>query len=244
MRWAVIRRRSGVKTGMALWQAREVCPDVVFLPPRMVLFCFARGLDQTPVSETWLEVPVKSIGNSTTTPRDLKDNEEVKLVLYLLSESVAVRLRKNGFVGQVVEVYVRDADLSGCDRQKRLPEPTSISSEIEAAAYAVFRELYTWEKPIRSIGIRVSDLKAETQPVQLSIFVNEAQREKRLLADRMTDNLRRRFGFSVVQRGIMYQDRYLSSLDATADDHMIHPHSYLERGNRTGCERMPGRETG
>ena len=52
------------------------------------------------------------------------------------------------------------------------------------------------------------------------------------------DDIRRRFGFSAVQRGIMYRDRYLSSLNAKADDHMIHPHSYLERGNRTGAEQL------
>ena len=34
----------------------------------------------------------------------------------------------------------------------------------------------------------------------------------------------------------MHEDRYLSSLNATAEDHMIHPHSYLEHGNRSGCE--------
>lgn len=210
----------------------------------LMLSCFARGLDQTPVSESDLEIPVKSIGNSTTTPRDLKNNEEVKLVLYLLSESVAARLRENGFVGQVVEVYVRDAELSGCDQQKKLPEPTSISSEIEETAFSLFKHLYTWEKPIRSIGVRVGDLTADTQPVQLSLFADEEQRAKRLMADRMTETLRKRFGFAVVQRGIMYQDRYLSSLDASADDHMIHPHSYLERGNRTGCESVLRRRTG
>lgn len=204
----------------------------------LILSCFARGLDQTPVSEMGLEVPVKSIGNSTTTPRDLKNNDEVRLVLYLLAESVAVRLRENGFVGQVVEVYVRDSDLCGCDEQQKLAEPTNISSDIEAAAFSIFRRLYSWDKPIRSIGIRVGDLKPETQPVQLSLFVNEEQRARRLSADRMVEDLRRRFGFAVVQRGIMYQDRYLSSLDATADDHMIHPHSYMERGNRTGCEKV------
>lgn len=27
-------KRHGVKTGMALWQARQACPDIIFLPPR------------------------------------------------------------------------------------------------------------------------------------------------------------------------------------------------------------------
>ncbi len=33
-----IAKRHGVKTGMALWQARQVCPDITFLPPRMDLY--------------------------------------------------------------------------------------------------------------------------------------------------------------------------------------------------------------
>ena len=31
-------KRRGVKTGMALWQARQVCPELIFLPPRMDLY--------------------------------------------------------------------------------------------------------------------------------------------------------------------------------------------------------------
>ncbi len=31
-------KKYGVKTGMALWQAKQVCPDITFLPPRMDLY--------------------------------------------------------------------------------------------------------------------------------------------------------------------------------------------------------------
>ncbi|HBB61434.1 MAG TPA: DNA polymerase IV, partial [Lachnospiraceae bacterium] len=33
-----IAKRQGVKTGMALWQARQCCPNLVFVPPRMYLY--------------------------------------------------------------------------------------------------------------------------------------------------------------------------------------------------------------
>ena len=33
-----LAKRQGVKTGMALWQARQVCPDIQFVPPRMDLY--------------------------------------------------------------------------------------------------------------------------------------------------------------------------------------------------------------
>jgi hypothetical protein len=33
-----IAKKYGVKTGMALWQARQVCPDIIFVSPRMDLY--------------------------------------------------------------------------------------------------------------------------------------------------------------------------------------------------------------
>ena len=221
----------------------DQCPDPPYLQRwfgkiGLMLSAFARGEDQTPVNDLGVEAPVKSVGNSTTTPRDLVNNEDVRLVLYLLAESVSERLRQNHFEGQVVSVYVRDKELLGFHQQQKIAAPTNISGEIEAAAFAIFQRLYRWEMPIRSIGISVGDLKPEHQARQLSLFVNERTRERQMRADRMVSEIRGRYGYSTIQRGIMHEDRYLSSLNATAEDHMIHPHSYLEHGNRSGCEMM------
>ena len=202
----------------------------------LMLSVFARGEDRTPVNDVGIEAPVRSVGNSTTTPRDLVNNEDVRLVLYLLSESVSERLRESGFEGQVISVYVRNSDLWGFHQQKKIPAPTNISGEIEAVAFDIFQGMYRWERPIRSIGISVGDLKPAGRPRQLSLFVNEQYRERQRRADGMVMQIRRRYGYSAIQRGIMHEDKYLSSLNATAEDHMIHPHSYFENGNRTGCE--------
>lgn len=40
---------------------------------------------------------IKSIGNSTTPPRDLVHNKDVKMTFWVLAESVAARLREHGF---------------------------------------------------------------------------------------------------------------------------------------------------
>lgn len=202
-----------------------------------MLSVFARGDDETPVSVTGTEIPIKSVGNSTTTPRDLANDTDVRLVLYLLSESVSERLRENHFEGWVVEVSVRDTDLFYFHQQKKLKAPTNISSEIEEAAFSIFKRLYHWHKPIRSIGVRVADLQEEGLPRQLDLFTDERRRECLHRADCMVTLVRQRFGYSAIHRGIMEEDPYLASLNATADDHMIHPHSYLENGNRTGCEK-------
>ena len=33
-----IVKQKGVKTGMALWQAKQICPEIIFVPPRMDLY--------------------------------------------------------------------------------------------------------------------------------------------------------------------------------------------------------------
>ena len=59
------------------------------------LWSFANGLDSAPVRLTGEESIIKSVGNSTTAARDLLNIEDVKMIIYVLAESVAARLRKH-----------------------------------------------------------------------------------------------------------------------------------------------------
>ncbi len=199
-----------------------------------VLSAFANGEDQTPVSRECTHAMIKSIGNSTTTPRDLLSVEDVSIIVWLLAESVAARLHENHFAGTVIEISVRDTELYSFTRQKKLQMPTNITGEIARAAMELFRQHYQWEKPIRSIGVRVSELLLDSCPVQLNLFISQEQRDRQHRMDEAVDDIRRRFGFYAIQRGMMYTDRQLSSVNAK-EDHTVHPHGYMERGNRTGA---------
>ena len=44
--------------------------------------------------------------------------------------------------------------------------------------------------------------------------------------DEVVDVIRKRFGFYSIQRGLMYQDRMLSAVNAK-EDHTVHPHGYF-----------------
>lgn len=198
-----------------------------------ILSAFVNGEDRTPVSMENTSAPIKSIGNSTTTPRDLVDDTDVQIIIFLLAESVSARLRENHFKGNTVEISVRDNELYHFTRQKKLAMPTDITNEIAAAAMQLFWENYRWNRPIRSVGVRASGLVFEDCPVQLNLFISQEQREKLHRADQAVDEIRRRFGFYSIQRGIMYTDRKLSALNAK-EDNTVHPHGYMERGNRTG----------
>ena len=76
-----------------------------------ILWCFSNGLDSSPVADFQNQPIVKSIGNSTTTPRDLERDEDVKMILYVLADSVARRLREQGLKGRTIHSSVRDNSL-------------------------------------------------------------------------------------------------------------------------------------
>lgn len=176
-------------------------------------------------SEPTDEAPVKSIGNGTTTPRDLENDLDVWIIQIALAESVAARLRKHGFKCKTVEITVRDNGLYSFSRQIHLRQPTNITNEIVTAAFQLFKDNYKWEHPIRSLGIRAADLVLDDIPVQLDLFGNQEKKEKLEKLDRTVDEIRRRFGYFSIQRAAMYQDKVLSHLDAGT--HTIHPHSYF-----------------
>ena len=200
-----------------------------------VLSMFANGEDQTPVSHEAYSAPIKSIGNSTTTPRDLVNEDDVRIIAYVLSESVAARLRENNFKCKTVEIAVRDNELYSFTRQMKINQPTDLTAEIAENAMRLFHENYHWHKPIRSIGVRACDLISAACPIQLDLFVDEAKREKQHKLDVAVDVIRSRFGFDSIQRGLMYTDRLLSKVNAK-EDHTVHPHGYFESGNKTGVE--------
>ena len=229
-------RRYGIRTIGGLAQADPAFLQSILGKMGLVIRLFACGEDQTPVSPEETDVPVKSVGNSTTTARDLTDEDDIRLVIYLLSESVAARLKENGFAGQITGISVRDNRLYHFSRQHKRVLPTNLSDEIAQDALQLFRAHYDWTHPVRSVGVRVSGLVEDTAPYQTSLFADEKTRQRQASVDRAVMDIRRRFGFQSIQRGLMYFDPVLSSLDAKADDHMVHPHSYMERGNRTGVE--------
>ena len=191
-----------------------------------ILWCFSNGLDSSPVADFQNQPVVKSIGNSTTAPRDLERDEDVKIILYVLADSVARRLREQGLKGRTIHFSVRDNSLFSFTRQKTLGFYTNLTEEIAGEALSLFREHYQWKRPVRSIGISVSDLEAGTICSQTSLFCDEVKREKMERLDNTVDRLKARFGTFAVQPAVLLKDRKLSGFDPK-NDHIIHPVGYF-----------------
>ncbi len=192
-----------------------------------MLSAFANGLDVSPVARTTDQQPVKSVGNGLTTPRDLVNDEDVYLTISMLAESVAMRLREHGMRAKTASLCVRDVGLFSFIRQTKLDRPTNITIEISRACMALFRANYNWQTPIRSLTVSCSDLISVDNPVQLSLFDDEAPRRKAEAAEVAVDDIRRRFGYRAIGRAIFLKDREIG-LMAPKVDHTIHPVGYLQ----------------
>ena len=76
----------GIRTIGELAKMEEKYLQSRFGKMGLVLHSFANGWDDSPVKREHTHAPIKSIGNSTTTPRDLETDEDVKIILYVLAE--------------------------------------------------------------------------------------------------------------------------------------------------------------
>ena len=177
------------------------------------LSMYANGEDRSPVRRVNEHEEVKSIGNSTTAVHDLKDDGEIRAELYMLSESVAQRLREKGLCGYNVQLSVRKYNLETYQRQKMLDTAVADSKSIFDAAYGLFRAHHTGES-IRSIGVRVSSL-VPLGMSQCSLFEDAARGQKAQKLETTVDFLRCKYGGDIIDRGIkvMHKDLFQSAAE-------------------------------
>lgn len=186
-----------------------------------MIWNFARGNDCSPVLPLGEAAMVKSVGNSTTAPRDLKCDRDVRLILLLLCESVAERLRAQDLQGDVVTLYVRDNALNSLCCQGKLKCPTALSGEIARRAGQLFQSRYHWERPIRSLGVSVSGLCPLHGDQQLSLFPDE-DRSRRYGLEVAVQDIRRRFGHYAISRASLLANADINAINPR-EDHVIHP---------------------
>lgn len=213
-------RKYGIRTigDLALTDVRFL--EQVLGKNGVMLWQFANGLDQSPVSNIGAKSMIKSIGNSTTAPRDLVSDDDVKITLFVLCESVSARMREYDFVCRTVQIGIRDNVLCSYERQGAMTYPNRTVKDLFDQSFSLF-QLHRPEKPVRSLSVRACQLSVMGNE-QLSLFPEEFKLQKLERLDKAVDTLRERYGYFSVQRGIMLTDRELSNLDPKRD-HIIYP---------------------
>jgi DNA polymerase-4 len=192
-----------------------------------MLWMYANGLENAPVIAQGEEAMIKSVGNSATPARDLMGDADARELFTILSESVGERLMRHGLVGRTVSISVRDTSLHTISAQHRLPLPTSIPSEIGACAMALFRNLWDWKRPVRSVGVCVSGLEPDGQAEQLSLFSDD-RRARRWALERAVMDVRERYGHNIVRRA-MLMDSDFQDVDPR-DEHAAFQRQHVVKG--------------
>ena len=165
------------------------------------IYNYANGIDNFPVAEN--RERAKGYSNSITLEYDVKNMIDAQQILLVLVDSVATRMRTDGARASCVGVTIRDLNFHDMSHQKKFSIPTDITGELFDACKLLLSELWNKKKPLRLIGVSLTDIVFE-EDLQISFFESE-KRDKARKIDKTVDNLRTKFGKSIIVRGGAYR---------------------------------------
>ena len=164
------------------------------------LVLLANGIDTALVKQNKEEM--KSIGRSTTLPRDITDIEYAKSILQELSDDVGMTARKHGKKGHTVQITIKYSDFNTITRQMTI-DATCNMKDIYAAGEMLLEN--NWSKePVRLLGISLSGFDNNTEQISLfQVDINEEKQEDKI--DNLEDTihkLRQKYGAEIIKPGI------------------------------------------
>lgn len=185
---------------------------------------FAFGYDGAAVRCYGVSPKEKSVSNSVTASRDLVTDDDVKRIFFVLSDSIARRLRESGLAARKISISLRRNDLTSFTHQANLPELADTAFAISSAAFALFEECYALssDKPLRSVGITATDLKTPGTYTQISLFSDDEKAQKRRSLELAMDSVRSHYGYYSICRASLLADKKLTQFNPK-EEHILHP---------------------
>ena len=121
------------------------------------LWEFARGIDDRPVETHSVR---KSLGTENTYGEDLSGLPAVERELGRLAEEVTEALRRRELAGCTVTLKLRYGDFTTITRSRTLALPVADAGAIAACAKELLAKTDAPSRPVRLLGITVSNLVA------------------------------------------------------------------------------------
>ena len=176
------------------------------------LSCYARGLDQSPVSRFDQLAEAKSIGNSQTFKEDLNSYKELKKELVALTEEVSQRMIEAKKLAYVIQIQIKSFDFKVSSKQLSLRDPVRSVDEISKIALKLLEELWDKQTPVRLLAVTANKLvdegEASFQPSLFDLQAKKDSLEQKLLADKkkkelssLVEGLNRKLGSDKLRLG-------------------------------------------
>ncbi|MCB1058627.1 MAG: DNA polymerase IV [Calditrichaeota bacterium] len=142
------------------------------------------------------DLPVeKSMSHETTFFENQTSADAILGRILLLSEKVARRMRTARLTGRVVTVKVRYKGFETVHQQKKLARFVHMEADIFIAAKMIFEQIYDPSRPVRLIGVDVSQLVPMGRVLQQELF---APRQDRDSLTHACDDIKDRFGPNLI----------------------------------------------
>lgn len=132
------------------------------------IFDFSHGIDHRPVEYNVLN---QSIGEEETFREDIENIEELIEYIEKYSINLSNKLMAKGYLGRTLTVKIKYNDFSVETRSIRLNIPTDEEVKIFETGKHILCEKFNIYKPVRLIGLTVSNLIYPEDPLQLSMKI-------------------------------------------------------------------------
>ncbi|MFO7636026.1 MAG: DNA polymerase IV [Clostridia bacterium] len=153
-----------------------------------LLWAYANGIDESKVSGCTEKA--KGLGNSTTTPEDIRRMEEGYPYVRSLCENLARNIRRMNLRAMTISVGVKSCDFKFHSHQVKLSLPTDDTRMVYETAKMLYNELWKGV-PLRHISIRLHDFSPGSVR-QLGFFDSSPDSRRKL--DVCMDGIREKYG--------------------------------------------------
>lgn len=163
----------------------------------------ANGIDNAPVAPHDPD-EMKSIGRSTTLPRDITELEEARRVIMELSEDIAASARRHNKKGRTVQITIKYSDFTTITRQTRV-SPTNLARDIMQAGFTLLSNNWNRFRPVRLLGISISGFEEDFSD-QISLFDQAGTGHDRVKEEKLEtalDKIRQKHGPDKISRAAL-----------------------------------------
>jgi len=136
----------------------------------------------------------KSVGNERTFMQDIMEPGDAKKAILALSTQVGRRMRRKKMTGKTVSLKVKYHDFRQITRAKTLAKPTDDGLEIYKVACDLLQKTEVGKRPVRLLGISLSQLCFADAAEQLSLFNTDQSVQKRKELNMALDSITEKHG--------------------------------------------------